>query len=174
MKFTQSGEVVIATRCISRDEERATIAWLVSDTGIGIAEDKVGLLFADFVQADNSISRRFGGSGLGLAICKRLVEQMGGEIEVTSELERGSTFSFRLTLPVAEAVAAPEQNDDSIYAALQARIAEFGRPLRILVADDNPTNRLVATKMLKEFDVQTDTACDGAEAVTAANRSTTT
>jgi CheY-like chemotaxis protein/HPt (histidine-containing phosphotransfer) domain-containing protein len=64
----------------------------------------------------------------------------------------------------------PEQNDDTVYAALQAKIAEFGRPLRVLVVDDNPTNRLVAAKMLKDFDVQTDTACDGAEAITAANR----
>jgi signal transduction histidine kinase/DNA-binding response OmpR family regulator len=170
VKFTTSGEIVISTRCISRDEEHATVEWAVSDTGIGIAEDKIGLLFADFVQADNSISRRFGGSGLGLAICKRLVEQMGGEIRVASVMGGGSTFSFKLTLPVAEAVAMPEQNDDTVYAALRARIAGFGRPLRVLVVDDNPTNRLVAAKMLKDFDVQTDTACDGAEAVTAANR----
>jgi signal transduction histidine kinase/CheY-like chemotaxis protein/HPt (histidine-containing phosphotransfer) domain-containing protein len=170
VKFTASGEIVISTRCISRHGQHATVEWAVSDTGIGIAEDKIGLLFADFVQADNSINRRFGGSGLGLAICKRLVEQMGGEIKLTSVLGGGSTFSFKLTLPVAEAVAMPEQNDDTVYAALQARIAEFGRPLRVLVVDDNPTNRLVAAKMLKDFDVQTDTACDGAEAITAANR----
>jgi signal transduction histidine kinase/CheY-like chemotaxis protein/HPt (histidine-containing phosphotransfer) domain-containing protein len=170
VKFTAAGEIVISTRCIAREDRHATVEWAVRDTGIGIAEDKIGLLFADFVQADNSISRRFGGSGLGLAICKRLVEQMGGEIRATSVLGEGSTFSFMLTLPVAEAVAMPEQNDGTVYAALQARIAEFGRPLRVLVVDDNPTNRLVATKMLKDFDVQTDTACDGAEAVTAANR----
>ncbi|CCE00435.1 hybrid sensor histidine kinase/response regulator [Bradyrhizobium sp. STM 3809] len=170
VKFTSSGEVVITTRCIRKDEETATVEWTVTDTGIGIAADKIGSLFANFVQADNSISRRFGGSGLGLAICKRLTEQMGGEINVTSTLGSGSTFSFRLTLPIAEAVAVPEQNDDSIYASLQSRIAAFGRPLRVLVVDDNPTNRLVATKMLKDFEIQTDTACDGTEAVTAASR----
>ena len=170
VKFTAAGEVVITTRCLAKDDAKATVEWTVTDTGIGIAADKIGSLFANFVQADNSISRRFGGSGLGLAICKRLTEQMGGEIDVTSTLGRGSTFSFRLTLPIAEAVAVPEQNDDSIYAALQSRIAAYGRPLRVLVVDDNPTNRLVATKMLKDFDIQTDTACDGAEAVTAASR----
>ncbi|MGJ4892587.1 ATP-binding protein [Bradyrhizobium sp. HKCCYLR20261] len=170
VKFTSSGEVVVTTRCIDKDAEKATVEWTVTDTGIGIAADKIGSLFANFVQADNSISRRFGGSGLGLAICKRLTEQMGGEIKVTSTLGSGSTFSFRLTLPIAETVALPEQNDDSIYASLQNRIAAFGRPLRVLVVDDNPTNRLVATKMLKDFDVQTDTACDGTEAVTAASR----
>ena len=170
VKFTAKGEIVVSTRCISRDDRQATIEWAVADTGMGIAKDKIGSLFVNFVQADNSINRRFGGSGLGLAICKRLVEQMGGEIKVASTLGQGSTFSFRLTLPVAENVAAPEQNDQIAYAALSARIAAFGRPLRALIVDDNPTNRLVAARMLKDFDIQTDTACDGAEAVTAANR----
>lgn len=170
VKFTAAGEVTITTRCLAQKDEWATIEWSVTDTGIGIAADKVGSLFANFVQADNSISRRFGGSGLGLAICKRLTQQMGGDIRVASVLNRGSAFSFRLILPIAAGVAAPEQNADSIYAALQSRIAAYGRPLRILVVDDNPTNRLVATKMLKDFDIQTDTACDGTEAVTAAGR----
>jgi signal transduction histidine kinase/DNA-binding LytR/AlgR family response regulator len=170
VKFTSAGEIAVSTRCVSCDGLHATIEWAVSDTGIGIAPEKIGSLFVNFVQADNSISRRFGGSGLGLAICKRLAEQMGGEIKVTSTLGRGSVFSFKLTLPVAEHVAVPEQNDQAVYDALSARIAAFGRPLRVLIADDNPTNRLVAAKMLKDFEIQTDTACDGAEAVTAANR----
>jgi signal transduction histidine kinase/DNA-binding response OmpR family regulator len=170
VKFTTAGEIVVSLRCISRDDQQAIVEWAVSDTGIGIAPENIGALFVNFVQADNSISRRFGGSGLGLAICKRLVEQMGGEIKVTSTVGEGSTFSFRLALPVAENVAAPEQNDQTVYAALSARIAAIGRPLRALIVDDNPTNRLVAAKMIKDFDIQTDTACDGAEAVTAANR----
>jgi len=170
VKFTGAGEIVVATRCISRDAQRATIEWAVSDTGIGIAKDKIGSLFANFMQADNSISRRFGGSGLGLAICKRLVEQMGGEMRVSSTLGQGSAFSFSLTLPIAENVVVPEQNDQAAYDALSRRIVAFGRPLRALIVDDNPTNRLVAAKMMKDFEVQIDTACDGAEAVTAANR----
>jgi signal transduction histidine kinase/DNA-binding response OmpR family regulator len=170
VKFTAAGEIVVSTRCIERNDQHATIEWAVDDTGIGIAQEKIGSLFVNFVQADNSISRRFGGSGLGLAICKRLIEQMGGEIKVASTLGQGSRFSFRLRLPVAENVPAPEQNDQAAYAALRARIEVFGRPLRVLIVDDNPTNRLVAAKMLKDFDIQTDTACDGAEAVTAAKR----
>src|ERR1039458_8826378 len=161
VKFTSAGEVVVSTQCVSRDDRQATVEWTVSDTGIGIAEEKIGSLFVNFVQADNSISRRFGGSGLGLAISKRLVEQMGGEIKVASALGQGSTFNFRLTLPVAEHVVAPEQNDQAAYAALAVRIGAFGRPLRVLIVDDNPTNRLVAARMLKDFEIQTDTACDG-------------
>jgi len=170
VKFTAAGEIVVSTRCIAINDQTATIEWTVSDSGIGIAPENIGALFTNFVQADNSINRRFGGSGLGLAICKRLTEQMGGKIGVTSTPGKGSVFSFRLTLPVAEAIAAPERNDEAAYAALRLRIAAIGRPLRTLIVDDNPTNRLLAAKMLKEFDIQTDIACDGAEAVTAANR----
>jgi CheY-like chemotaxis protein len=170
VKFTAVGEVVVSMRCLARNNERATIEWAISDTGIGIAPDKIGTLFANFVQADSSISRRFGGSGLGLAICKRLVEQMGGEITVTSTPGRGSNFRFSLALPVTEEVAPSEHDDQSVYAELKTRIAALGRPLRVLIVDDNPTNRLVAAKMLKEFNTQNNMASDGAEAVTAACR----
>jgi signal transduction histidine kinase/DNA-binding response OmpR family regulator len=168
VKFTAAGEVVVSTRCLARDDNNATIEWAVSDTGIGIAPEHIGALFTNFVQADSSISRRFGGSGLGLAICKRLVEQMGGEIKVISTPGQGSTFRFSLTLPLAEHVALPERDDQTVFAQLAARIATLGRPLRVLVVDDNPINRLVAAKMLKGFEIQTTMACDGLEAVTAA------
>src|SRR5450759_2961986 len=168
VKFTATGEVVVSTRCLVQDGKLATIEWAVSDTGIGIAPEQIGNLFANFVQADNSISRRFGGSGLGLAICKRLVEQMGGEIKVISTRGQGSTFRFSLTLPVAEHMALPEHDDQTVYAELKTRIAALGRPLRVLIVDDDATNRLVAAKMLKEFEVQNNMACDGVEAVTAA------
>jgi signal transduction histidine kinase/DNA-binding response OmpR family regulator len=169
VKFTATGEVVVSTRCLAQDGKLATIEWAVSDTGIGIAPENIGNLFANFVQADNSISRRFGGSGLGLAICKRLVEQMGGEIKVISTRGQGSTFRFSLTLPVAEHMALTEHDDQTVYAELKTRIAALGRPLRVLIVDDDATNRLVAAKMLKEFEVQNNMACDGVEAITAAS-----
>ncbi len=171
VKFTASGEIKIIAKCLARDQGRATIEWTVTDTGIGIPANKIGSLFAEFVQADTSINRRFGGSGLGLAICKRLIEQMGGEITVESVLNQGSTFRFALTLPLAEApVTSSEQNDLSLYAELKTQIAALKRPLRVLIADDNPANRLVAAKMLKEFDVQANQVADGAEALNAATR----
>jgi len=170
VKFTTAGEVLVSARCIDIDGSRATIEWKVSDTGMGIAPDKIGSLFVNFAQADNTISRRFGGSGLGLAICKRLIEQMGGEIKVTSSPEAGSTFTVTLTFVVADQAVTPDQDDQTAYARLKERIALSGRPLRVLIVDDNPTNRLVAAKLLKEFDIQTNTACDGIEAVTAARR----
>jgi signal transduction histidine kinase/DNA-binding response OmpR family regulator len=171
VKFTARGEVVVAIRCLARDGGHATIEWSITDTGIGIPPDRIKDLFQDFSQADTSISRRFGGSGLGLSICKRLIEQMGGEISVVSAPGQGSTFRFSLALPIAQDVALVGHNEpEPAFPELRAHIAALGRPLRVLVVDDNATNRLVAAKMLKEFDAQIATACDGAEAVAAATR----
>ncbi|ABD08545.1 Hpt sensor hybrid histidine kinase [Rhodopseudomonas palustris HaA2] len=170
VKFTSSGKIVVALECLSNDGSAARIQWTVSDTGIGIDPDKIESLFSDFVQADNSIRRRFGGSGLGLAISRRLIEQMGGRINVTSTPGQGSAFRFTLTLPVTTDVPPKEEDHQLRYVDLKARIAAGGRPLRLLIVDDNPTNRAVAGQMLSEFAIQCDTACDGAEAVTAATR----
>ena len=92
VKFTQSGDVVVSARCVERSAIRATVRIAVRDSGIGIAPDRVGRLFSDFVQADASIHRQYGGTGLGLAICKRLVDQMGGEISV--EFRGGQGFDI--------------------------------------------------------------------------------
>ncbi len=170
VKFTTSGEIVIVARCSGRTPSCATVEWSVRDTGIGIPPERIPRLFTDFVQADSSINRRFGGSGLGLAISKRLIEQMGGTIDVTSTPGVGTTFRITLGLPWADVLALTERNDDASIAALKARIASLGCPLRVLVAEDNPTNQLVATKMLKEFDVQIHLAGNGAEAVAAVDR----
>jgi CheY-like chemotaxis protein/HPt (histidine-containing phosphotransfer) domain-containing protein len=156
---------------LSSGDGQATIEWAVTDTGMGIAPNQIGSLFNEFVQADSSINRRFGGSGLGLSICKRLVERMGGEINVTSTLGEGSQFSFYLTLPTAENVALPELGDKAVYASFKSKLEALQRPLRILIVDDNETNRLVASKMLREFEIESSVACDGVEAVNTAKAS---
>jgi CheY-like chemotaxis protein/HPt (histidine-containing phosphotransfer) domain-containing protein len=171
IKFTETGEVALSVRCLRQDRTQATIEWSVSDTGIGVAPDALNELFRDFVQADTSISRRFGGSGLGLSICKRLVEQMGGEIGVVSAPNKGSTFRFSLALPIShEAIARGNEDLAPLFGELHHHIAKLGRPLRVLIADDNATNRLVAAKMLKEFSMQASMACDGVEALEAVTR----
>ena len=171
VKFTERGGVTASVRCTGRDGTRAIIEWEVRDTGIGIAPDKVGQLFRDFVQADNTINRRFGGSGLGLAICKRIIEQMNGKITVTSELGRGTSVRFSVALEITEALPA---HVDALGAdeeeALHRTAQQLGRSLRVLVADDNATNRLVASRMLRALQAQVDVAADGAEAVAAASR----
>lgn len=170
VKFTDAGAVTIRAHCIGRDGDAATIEWSVHDTGIGIAADRIGSLFAEFVQADSSISRRFGGSGLGLAISKRLAEQMGGTIGVESTEGRGATFRVRLTLPIAEAPKEAQPVTADTARELEARLAVLGRPLRVLFAEDNPTNQFVVRHMLKGLPVQVDVAGDGVEAVDAASR----
>ena len=170
IKFTKQGGVEIAERVVARDKNKVTIEWSVRDTGIGIGPDKLGRLFDAFVQADNSISRRFGGSGLGLAISKQLIEQMGGTISVTSSLDAGSTFRVRLTLAVAEEVLISEQNPEPVD-LLAARIERLGRPLKILLAEDNATNSFVFTRMVRDTAIDLEIAVNGVEAVTRAERS---
>ncbi len=170
VKFTDGGAVTIRACCVGREGDAATIEWSVQDTGIGIAPDRIGSLFREFVQADSSISRRFGGSGLGLAISKQLTEQMGGTIGVESVAGAGSIFRVRLTLPIAEAPAETAPPSADTTRALRARLQLLGRPLRILLAEDNPTNQFVALQMLKAMPVQVDVAGDGVEAVDAAAR----
>jgi signal transduction histidine kinase/ActR/RegA family two-component response regulator len=159
IKFTAEGSVRVAVRVVRSEGATVRLGFAVSDTGIGIAPEALGKLFTEFTQVDSSISRRFGGSGLGLAICRRLIERMGGTIGVKSEPGAGSTFHFDvlLTLPRGEAVrAVPE-------AAPSAKLA----PRRILVAEDNATNRLVATRMLERMGHAVEAVENGREAVDA-------
>jgi len=164
VKFTERGAVKIKAVCHSRGDMLARVEWSVSDTGIGIAPDKIGRLFTDFEQADASINRRFGGTGLGLAISRRIIEQMGGKIGVTSEPGQGSTFHFSLTLPWSDKAVADPSADRTGADALKERLAQLGRPLRILIAEDDATNRMVVTRMLKEFALDVHVVHDGAEA----------
>ncbi len=169
VKFTESGEVVIAVRCARQGAAAATVEWSVRDTGIGIASGNLPTLFDAFVQADNSITRRFGGSGLGLAISKQLVTQMGGQIDVHSVPGEGSRFWFRLALPRGSE-SAPPADGRQAAAVLQARLAALGRPMRVLLAEDNPTNQFVVIRLLKGLPIKVDVAQDGAEAVAEAAR----
>ena len=169
IKFTQKGGVAIHLKTIERRAGTATIEWSVTDTGIGIAPDRITHLFQDFMQADSSIARRFGGSGLGLAICKRLVERMNGSIQVQSELGKGSTFSFRLPVRTAAAGAtdtAPTHETRSLSEFVRA----LGRSVRILVVEDNVTNQFVARSILKAEGVTVDVAANGREALEAVSR----
>jgi signal transduction histidine kinase/CheY-like chemotaxis protein len=151
IKFTDKGHVEIAARCLGRVDAAATLEVTVSDSGIGIAPDRIGVLFSDFLQVDSSINRRYGGTGLGLAISKRIIQQMGGDIRVESALSAGSTFGFTLTLPVADmgalAVGAAESVDDEF----ERKLMRLDPPLSILLAEDNATNQLVFTKLMQRY-----------------------
>jgi PAS domain S-box-containing protein len=159
IKFTESGSVTIVAAPAADGGLRLS----VSDTGIGIAPEAQSRLFGEFFQADSSISRRFGGTGLGLAICRRIVTLMEGAIALDSAPDRGSTF--HVTLPLAVAVG-PVTTE----AAPQHQPASPPRALSVLLAEDNPVNRKVATALLRRMGHAVTLACDGAEAVALVER----
>jgi hypothetical protein len=132
------------------------LAVSVSDTGIGIPDEALPRLFHEFSQVDGSISRRFGGSGLGLAISRRLVERMGGSMTVESVPSAGSKFRFGILL--REAPASPPGDDSR-----RTVVSGEQRRLRILLVEDNGTNRLVATRMLERMGHCVDAVVDGYE-----------
>src|SRR5437762_13137136 len=137
IKFTEEGEVDVSAAWVASHGGRTAVRFLVRDTGIGISEQQRATIFDEFTQADASMTRRYGGTGLGLAIARRLVALMGGDLTVTSEVGRGSEFSFTLPFPV-EASAAPQA--PGLRASLGGR--------RLLVVDDNETNRRILRDML--------------------------
>jgi signal transduction histidine kinase len=129
VKFAAEGDLRIGVEVVDADEERTMLSFAVWDTGIGIAADKMESLFSAFMQADGSTTRKYGGTGLGLAVCKQLVELMGGQIDVESELGEGSCFHFTATFglwatPAAEGTAGPldKQGLTALLAELQEHI----------------------------------------------------
>src|SRR5881409_4363204 len=135
IKFTEEGEVDVSAQVTQRDGDQASVRFRVHDTGIGISDEQLTTIFQEFSQADASMTRRYGGTGLGLAIARRLVALMGGELAVTSEVGRGSEFSFALTFPL-----------EAAQATARAAVSLGGR--RLLVVDDNETNRRIVRDML--------------------------
>jgi signal transduction histidine kinase/DNA-binding response OmpR family regulator len=155
IKFTHQGEVILSVRKEADAEEGATLHFSVRDTGIGIASDKLARIFAAFEQEDNSTTRQYGGTGLGLTISTRLVEMMNGRIWVESEPGKGSTFSFT------------GQFGASTEPASQMAGLNFDELLgmRVLVVDDNFTNRRILQQMLLRWKMHADVAASGIEAL---------
>lgn len=160
VKFTEKGEVIINVTLKEKTDESVTILFSVTDTGIGIPEEKQKFIFNKFTQADGSTTRTYGGSGLGLSISSKLVSMMGGDIGVESEPDKGSRFWFSVTFEKQ----AQEEKDTS--KDKQFKIKD----LKTLVVDDNKTNRTILLKMLKSFGCNADSVSSGAEAVNMLNR----
>lgn len=153
LKFTERGEVGLRIELKDLAEGRATLAFAVSDTGIGIPPEQAKALFQPFQQADQSTTRRFGGSGLGLSICRQLVERMGGEIGLHSEPGRGSRFWFEI--PFAVQADAPME-----------RPGGLPTDLRVLVVDDNRAAQDILRGILQSFGFRVDVADSGEAALT--------
>jgi signal transduction histidine kinase/ActR/RegA family two-component response regulator len=163
LKFTERGSVTLTVESRGGDDGDLVIEFAVRDTGIGIAPEKQRAIFQAFSQADGSMSRRFGGTGLGLTISTRLVGMMGGSISVESEPGKGSCFRFdmRATLPE------PSESELPAASAPAAPGAQPARQLRVLLAEDHPVNRQLATKLLEREGHIVVTAENGREALQA-------
>jgi PAS domain S-box-containing protein len=155
IKFTPAGQVSLKVEPDKDSSVPTALRFTVSDTGIGIPDDKLSRVFERFTQADSSTTRRFGGSGLGLTISKRLVELMGGRIWVESEVEKGSTFAFAVPFEVWAAANRPVEAPVGLgpQAPLPA--------LRILMAEDSPDNRTITLAYLEHTPYQVDVAENG-------------
>ena len=155
LKFTKTGEIVLRIVASPTLGSKLQLTFSISDTGIGIPEEKQSAIFQAFTQADNSTTRDFGGTGLGLTICRQLVGLMGGQISVASEVGKGSTFSFTACFEMT-----PDQTD-STAAALRLSF----RGLKALVVDDNKTNRIIVDKILRHWHMIPLLAGDAEEAM---------
>ena len=157
IKFTDQGEVFLNVERLTELRRIVTLQFSVRDTGVGIPDEKQRKIFEAFVQADSSMTRRYGGTGLGLAIAKRLVDMMAGTIWLESQPGQGSTFSFNLSFAIEE-VQAPR--------AVRREVATL-RGMNALVIDDNATNRRILGAMLKHWEMVPTLAEGGAEGLKA-------
>ncbi|HWA08040.1 MAG TPA: PAS domain S-box protein [Opitutaceae bacterium] len=155
VKFTTAGEIVLKLEASPKEDGRIELAFSVRDTGIGIAPEAMQRLFQSFSQVDASTTRRFGGTGLGLAISKRLAELMGGTMWLESEVGRGSTFYF--TVVVDSVSSKPRPYLTAGKGSLAGK--------RLLIVDDNATNRRILTTLLAGWGISSQAASSGIEAL---------
>jgi PAS domain S-box-containing protein len=154
VKFTAEGDVIIKIRPLTSHDDRVKLQFDVIDTGIGMTSEQQKRLFQPFSQADTSTTRTYGGTGLGLAICRRLCDIMGGDIWVSSETGKGSTFSFTAQLSRQNTQDSAERYD----------VAELGK-MRALVVDDNAHSREILEAMLHSFGLEVELASSGEHAI---------
>jgi PAS domain S-box-containing protein len=153
VKFTETGGIKIELDVVSQSKRSVRIRFSVTDTGIGIANDKLNLIFESFKQADSSTTRKYGGTGLGLAISKRLIELHDSRINVDSEPGKGSTFWFTITFNKADSNKSNSITVDNVL------------NINVLVVDDNQINRLLINKILTKWGATVDFAENGIQAI---------
>jgi PAS domain S-box-containing protein len=157
VKFTHKGKVVVSVKSVADTDQQVTVQFTVTDTGIGIAGKKLEQIFENFQQASSNTSRIFGGTGLGLAIVKQLVEGQGGEIQVESELNKGSSFSFYLNFAKTDLQSELHSN--------QLIIDKEIKNIRVLVVEDIALNQLLIKTLLDDFGFERDIASNGKIAI---------
>ena len=187
VKFTEEGEVLVSVTSQTADDAKAKMSkesqaghgislhFAVQDTGIGIPQERMDMLFQSFCQVDNSTTRKYGGTGLGLAISRKLVDIMGGRIWVESQLGKGSIFHFSVPVDIATSPCGKEGSSPHQCRPLlqtqglveRSTQGEISGELRILIAEDNEVNKRVIKKMLSKLGFQADIADNGQDVLTA-------
>ena len=157
VKFTPKGKITVSVNLLSEDNEKATVEFAVTDTGIGIQENKIPTIFENFQQATSGTSRLYGGTGLGLAIVKQLVQSQGGTIHVKSKVDEGSTFSFTLSFKKTKADA--QTDEDTIEHDPEIK------DMKVLVVEDIALNQLLMKTVLDDFGFECDIAGNGKIAI---------
>jgi|WetSurMetagenome_2_1015567.scaffolds.fasta_scaffold02090_3 two-component system, sensor histidine kinase and response regulator len=165
IKFTERGEVVLLVEVESKTDDRVCLRFTVTDTGMGIAPEQLGIIFDPFRQADNTSTRKFGGTGLGLSISRHLVELMGGQIRVESQLTRGSIFQFSASFGCPQ--------DPSPEELLSAQPLDL-KDLPVLIVDDNAVNRRILQTMVANWQMKPTTADSGMAALAQLERTNET
>lgn len=161
LKFTAQGNIWVKATCIEDRHNRVTVNFSVKDTGIGIEQDHLDIIFEPFIQESLSTTRQYGGTGLGLAIVKRLLELQGLKVKVTSQPGVGSEFSFNMEFPVSTELFEPAANQPQ-------QVTENGETLsaiRMLIAEDNPVNVMLMKKLLSKWNIVPSIAENGERAV---------
>lgn len=160
IKFTEKGKITVSEKLMSMQDGKVTLQFVVSDTGIGIPQDRLDTIFDSFTQASNETSRKYGGSGLGLTIVKQLAELHGGSVTVTSQIGKGSTFTVIMQYAIAGAMQLgpdEQQNDTLPEASLDGK--------RILLAEDNEMNQMLARRVFEKWNFHLEIANNGKIAV---------
>jgi PAS domain S-box-containing protein len=157
VKFTSKGKITVGIRLLTIDEDKVTIEFKITDTGIGIAEDKIAHIFENFQQATSNTSRLYGGTGLGLAIAKQLAEQQGGSITVKSKINKGTTFS--VILPFRRSSAEIESETEVMDLDVEVK------NIKVLVVEDIALNQLLMKTLLDDFGFEYDFAGNGKKAI---------
>ena len=158
LKFTHEGKIIVSAQLLTKDDDNVLIHFSVKDTGIGIPDNRLGVIFDPFVQASSDTTRKYGGTGLGLSICKNLVELQGGKIAVSSEENAGTTFTFTLPYPIGKT---------SLLSDELKVVVDFGElhKCKVLVAEDVELNQFLAKHILESWGIIVDIANNGKEAV---------
>lgn len=157
IKFTSKGRITVRVRLFDEDDQSATVEFAISDTGIGIDENKMETIFENFQQATSGTTRLYGGTGLGLAIVRQLVEPQGGTLNVESKINEGSTFSFRLNFL--------KTNDDAELEPENVAFEPELKNIKVLVVEDMPLNQLLMKTILDDFGFERDIAENGKIAI---------